>query len=80
MLALTHQLESRLQNISYLFGPLAPDGGLPIQFGDRSGGPRSTLMLDSARLRDSSYCENQATHIRQLLKRCSPAPKAVAPA
>ena len=69
MLALTHQLESRLQNVSYLFGPLTPDGALPIQFGDRSGGPRFTLMLDSGRLRDASYCESQVAQIRQLLKR-----------
>ncbi|KTS92545.1 hypothetical protein NS376_23365 [Pseudomonas oryzihabitans] len=69
MLALTHQLESRLQNISYLFGPLAPDGALPIQFGDYSGGPRLTLMLDSGQLRDPSYCKSQVAQIRRLLKR-----------
>lgn len=69
MLSLTHQLESRLRNISYLFGPLTPDGALPIRLGNDSGGPRFTLMLDSTSLRDSSYCENQAAQIRKLLRR-----------
>lgn len=67
MLALTHQFVAQLPNIDCLFGPLTPDGGLPVQLGRSCNERRLTLMLDMARLRDSAYCAAQAQQVRSSL-------------
>jgi hypothetical protein len=67
MLALTQQFVSQLPNVSCLFGPLTPDGGLPAQLCSPSGQHRVTLMLDTTRLRDSNYCAVQAQQVRRSL-------------
>ncbi|MBB2896326.1 hypothetical protein [Pseudomonas sp. AS2.8] len=67
MLALTHTFAAQLPNVDCLFGPLAPDGGLPVQCGRASSERRLTLMLDVARLRDSAYCAAQAQQVRHSL-------------
>ncbi|WP_133859316.1 hypothetical protein [Pseudomonas oryzihabitans] len=67
MLALTHAFAAQLPNIDCLFGPLAPDGGLPVQCRRVPSDRRLTLMLDIARLRDSAYCAAQAQQVRHAL-------------
>jgi hypothetical protein len=67
MLALTHQFVAQLPNIDCLFGPLTPDGGLPVQLGRSTGERHLVLMLDTARLRDSAYCAAQAQQVRSSL-------------
>ncbi|MCD4865302.1 hypothetical protein [Pseudomonas sp. PLB05] len=67
MLALTHQFVAQLPNIDCLFGPLTPDGGLPVQLGRPASERRLTLMLDTARLRDLAYCAAQAQRARDSL-------------
>jgi len=67
MLALTHQFVAQLPDIDCLFGPLTPDGALPVQLGRSSSERRLILMLDITRLRDSAYCAAQAQHVRNAL-------------
>jgi len=67
VLALTHQFVAQLPNIDCLFGPLTPDGGLPVLCGRASSDRRLTLMLDTARLRDRAYCAAQAQQVRMSL-------------
>lgn len=67
MLALTQQFVAQLPNVTCLFGPLTPDGGLPAQLCNSSGRRRLTLMLDIARLHDSNYCAVQAQQVRRSL-------------
>ncbi|MEH3024334.1 MAG: hypothetical protein PGN19_16630 [Pseudomonas oryzihabitans] len=67
MYVLTQLLLSRLQNVDCLFGPLAPDGALPVRLSDSAGQRCVTLMLDIARLKDAHYCEQQASRARASL-------------
>lgn len=67
MLALTHQFVAQLPNVDCLFGPLTPDGGLPVQLCRPASERRLTLMLDTARLRDCAYCAAQAQQVRSSL-------------
>lgn len=67
MLTFTHTFVSRLPDVSCLFGPLTPDGGLPVQVSSRCGQHRLTLMLDRGRLQDSGYCDTQAVRVRRSL-------------
>ncbi|MDR6178011.1 MULTISPECIES: hypothetical protein [unclassified Pseudomonas] len=67
MLALTQQFVAQLPHFDCLFGPLTPDGGLPVQLRRAADERRLTLMLDTARLRDNAYCTAQAQHVRSAL-------------
>ncbi|MCI1010284.1 MAG: hypothetical protein CFE50_16370 [Pseudomonas sp. PGPPP4] len=67
MLALTYTFAAQLPNIDCLFGPLAPDGGLPVRVCRPASERRLTLMLDTARLRDRAYCAAQAQQVRTSL-------------
>ena len=67
MHAFTQLFVSRLQHFTCLFGPLTPDGGLPVRISDSSGQRCVILMLDPARLQDNRYCEEQALQARNSL-------------
>ena len=67
MHAFTQLFVSRLQNLTCLFGPLTPDGGLPVRISDSSGQRCVILMLDTSRLQDDRYCEEQALQVRNSL-------------
>ncbi|KUM34175.1 hypothetical protein [Pseudomonas sp. EpS/L25] len=67
MYVLTQHFVSCLKNIDCLFGPLAPDGALPVRLSDKDGRRHVTLILDIARLQDARYCEQQAQQARSSL-------------
>ncbi len=67
MYVLTQRFVSCLKNIDCLFGPLAPDGALPVRISDTEGRRFVTLILDIAQLQDARYCEQQAQQARRTL-------------
>lgn len=67
MYVLTQRFVSCAKNLDCLFGPLAPDGALPVRLSDREGRRFVTLILDITRLQDARYCEQQAQQARSSL-------------